>query len=189
MTPEYDIIVVGSGNAGFSAALSAREHGAQKVIVVDKCPPEWAGGNSYFTAGAYRTVFNGLQDVMEFVHNVDADTAKSIDMVPYSKDDFWNDLMRVTEGRADPELGRVLVDESRETVRWLSSKGIKFQLSFNRWLLHLMKVDEDKLTKLKDAGNSGEEWSCRSSMVERGSSHNTPQLHSAPTSKYTTPLP
>lgn len=134
MTPEYDIIVVGSGNAGFSAALSAREYGAQRVLLVDKCPPDWAGGNSYFTAGAYRTVFHGLEDVLELVHNVDSDTAERIDMQPYTKDDFWNDLMRVTEGRADKELARVLIDESRDTVRWLSSKGIKFQLSFNRLL-------------------------------------------------------
>ena len=134
MTPEYDIIVVGSGNAGFSAALSAREHGAQRVLLVDKCPPDWGGGNSYFTAGAYRTVFHGLDDVLELVHNVDSDTAERIDMQPYTKDDFWNDLMRVTEGRADKELARVLIDESRDTVRWLSSKGIKFQLSFNRLL-------------------------------------------------------
>jgi succinate dehydrogenase/fumarate reductase flavoprotein subunit len=160
MTPEYDIIVVGSGNAGFSAALSAREHGAQRVLVVDKCPPEWAGGNSYFTAGAYRTVFHGLNDVLEFVHNVEADKAKLIDMQPYTKEDFWNDLMRVTEGRADKELGRVLIDESRDAVRWLSSKGIKFQLSFNRFP-SLVCVNVDKHTALKAVGSSGVEWSCQ----------------------------
>jgi succinate dehydrogenase/fumarate reductase flavoprotein subunit len=132
MTQNYDIIVIGSGNAGFCAAHSARENGAKKVLLVDKCPPEWAGGNTYFTAGAYRTVFNGLDDVLPFVSNVDADTAKKIDMKAYTRDDFWDDLMRVTNGRADRELGKVLVDESRDTVRWLASKGIKFQLSFNR---------------------------------------------------------
>ena len=129
---EYDVIVVGSGNAGFSAALSARENGATKVLLVDKCPPEWAGGNTFFTAGAYRTVFHGLEDVLELVGNVDKKTAAKIDMKPYSREDFWGDLMRVTCGRADLDLARVLVDESRETVRWLASKGIKFQLSFNR---------------------------------------------------------
>lgn len=133
MTPEYDVIVVGSGNAGFSAALSARDNGAQRVLIIDKCPPDWAGGNSYFTAGAYRTVFNGLEDVLEFVQSVDKQTASKIDMRGYTREDFWNDLMRVTDGRADKELGRVLVDESRETIRWLASKGIKFQLSFNRY--------------------------------------------------------
>jgi len=141
---EYDVVVIGSGNAGFSAALSARETGANKVLLVDKCPPDWAGGNTFFTAGAYRTVFHGLQDVLSLVGNVDQETAQRIDMQEYSREDFWGDLMRVTSGRADPELGRVLVDESRETVRWLASQGIKFQLSFNRYVtypLHTCDVE------------------------------------------------
>jgi succinate dehydrogenase/fumarate reductase flavoprotein subunit len=133
--PEYDVVVVGSGNAGFTAAISARENGAEKVLLVDKCPPEWAGGNSYFTAGAYRTVFDGLDDILRFVSNVDEETAKRIDMTPYTKEDFWADLIKVTDGRADPELGRVLVDESRETIAWLAERGIKFRLSFNRYFI------------------------------------------------------
>jgi len=134
LSSSYDVIVVGSGNAGFAAALSSKQSGAKRVLLVDKCPPSWAGGNSYFTAGAYRTVFHGLDDVLSFVHNVDEETRGLIDMQPYTNEDFWNDLMRVTNGRADRELGRVLVDESRDTVGWLASLGIKFQLSFNRLL-------------------------------------------------------
>jgi len=134
LSSSYDVIVVGSGNAGFAAALSSKQSGAKRVLLVDKCPPSWAGGNSYFTAGAYRTVFHGLDDVLSFVHNVDEEMRGLIDMQPYTNEDFWNDLMRVTNGRADRELGKVLVDESRDTVGWLASLGIKFQLSFNRSL-------------------------------------------------------
>lgn len=95
----YDVIVAGSGNAGFSAAMSAKEHGAQRVLLVDKCrPEEWAGGNTNFTAGAYRTVFEDLQDILSVVQNVDKETASTIDMKGYSKEDFWNDLMRATNG-------------------------------------------------------------------------------------------
>src|SRR5579859_6443466 len=101
-SPEYDVIVVGSGNAGFCAALSAHDHGAKKILLVDKCPLEWAGGNTYFTAGAYRTVFNGLDDLMTFVKGVTKEKASKIDMKGYTKEDFWGDLMRVTNGRADP---------------------------------------------------------------------------------------
>jgi tricarballylate dehydrogenase len=133
--PQYDVIVIGSGNAGFSAALSAVDHGAKKVLLADKAPAEWAGGNSYFTAGAFRTVFHGLEDVLSFVQPVPEERRGKIDMEAYTEEDFWRDLMRVTEGRADKELGRVLVGESRETVGWLASKGIKFQLSFNRYHL------------------------------------------------------
>jgi len=156
--PEYDVIVVGSGNAGFSAALSAAEHGAQKVLLVDKCPLEWAGGNSYFTAGAYRTVFHGLGDVLSFVASVDTEKAKKIDMSAYTKQDFWNDLMRVTNGRADPELGKVLVDESREAVGWLAKKGIRFELSFNRYSLSIHQLMAGKHTRLMDGSSSGVGW-------------------------------
>lgn len=47
----YDVIVIGSGNAGFSAAYSARQHGAQRVLLLEKAPESWAGGNTTFTAG------------------------------------------------------------------------------------------------------------------------------------------
>ncbi|KAJ5467586.1 hypothetical protein N7475_005338 [Penicillium sp. IBT 31633x] len=60
-----DILVVGSGNAGLSAALSAAQtNPSLRVTVIDKSPASWAGGNSYFTAGAFRTVHNGVQDLL-----------------------------------------------------------------------------------------------------------------------------
>ncbi|KAJ5399569.1 hypothetical protein N7465_010058 [Penicillium sp. CMV-2018d] len=60
-----DILVIGSGNAGLSAALSAAQtNPTLKVTVIDKSPISWAGGNTYFTAGAFRTVHNGLPDLL-----------------------------------------------------------------------------------------------------------------------------
>jgi succinate dehydrogenase/fumarate reductase flavoprotein subunit len=124
--------VVGGGNAGFCAAISAAQSGAGKVILIDKCPEEWAGGNSYFTAGAFRTVHHGLEDILPIVNNVDSETANIIDLAPYTRDDFLGDLSRVTHGRFDPELGKELIDESNESVKWLARNGVRFQLSFNR---------------------------------------------------------
>src|ERR1700761_1289519 len=97
-----DVIVVGSGNAGFSAAASAKEHGAETVVVLEKAPESWAGGNSTFTAGAYRTVFAGLQDVLPLVNNVSPDMVDKIDMNPYSEKNFMDDLNRMCSGRSDP---------------------------------------------------------------------------------------
>lgn len=129
---KYDVIVVGSGNAGFSAAASAVENGAKSVLLLEKSPENWAGGNTTFTAGAYRTVFYGLEDVLPLTENVTPEIAKQIDMDPYLEKDFEADIRRVTNFRTDPILSKILVDESRETTKWLHSNGIKFQLSFNR---------------------------------------------------------
>ena len=133
-TETYDVIIVGSGNAGLSAAASAAEHLGQsgKIVVLEKAPASWVGGNSTFTAGAYRTVFHGLDDVLPLVSNVSAELAGKIDMDAYSEQNFWDDLMRVTSGRSDAELAKTLVGESRDVTRWLHRQGIRFVLSFHR---------------------------------------------------------
>ena len=137
LTQLYDVIVVGSGNAGFSAASSAKESGASKVLLLEKAPASWAGGNTTFTAGAYRTAFAGLQDVLSLVENVTPQTASKIDMEPYTERDFMNDLKRVTNNRSDPELANILVNKSNSTTKWLARNGIRFQLSFNRQAYHI----------------------------------------------------
>ncbi|PSR83560.1 hypothetical protein BD289DRAFT_483251 [Coniella lustricola] len=134
---EWDVVVVGGGNAGFSAAISAAETLSQRgqkprVLLVDKCPEAWAGGNSYFTAGAMRCVHNGLPDVLPLVNNVDEQLADKIDLDPYTTEDFLSDMQRVTEGRYDRHLGRTLVEDSNSTIKWLAGHGVRFQLSFNR---------------------------------------------------------
>ncbi|KAF2250619.1 fumarate reductase flavo protein subunit [Trematosphaeria pertusa] len=133
MPTHCSILVIGSGNAGFSAALSAAQAGASNILLIDKCPAAWAGGNSFFTAGAFRTAHGGLADLLPLVNNVDDETARAIDLDPYTEDDFSADLKRVTNGRSNEELGKALVRESRAAVEWLKrDAGVRFQLSFNR---------------------------------------------------------
>ena len=68
---ETDVLVIGSGAAGLTAALEARLHpSTPSVLLIDACNEEWAGGNSYFTAGAYRTCHGGLDDLAKVVSNV-----------------------------------------------------------------------------------------------------------------------
>jgi precorrin 3B synthase CobZ len=129
---ECDVLVAGSGNAGFSAAIAAAQAGAKRVLLIDKCPEDWAGGNSYFTAGAYRTVHSGINDLLPLVNNVDMETATKIDLAPYTKNDFSDDIKRICGGRSDAQLSRILVEDSNSAVKWLASNGVRFQLSFNR---------------------------------------------------------
>ncbi|KAI0118010.1 FAD/NAD(P)-binding domain-containing protein [Hypoxylon sp. NC0597] len=133
----YDVVVVGGGNAGFSAATTAAQSGA-RVCLVEKAPFEDAGGNTFYTAAAFRCCFDGLQDLLPNLFQVDGtkglpqDLVDKIEMTPYTKADFHGDISRVTKGRADPVLANILVDNSREAVQWLMDNGARFVLSFNR---------------------------------------------------------
>jgi tricarballylate dehydrogenase len=63
----YDVIVVGAGNAALCAALSAHESGAGRVLVLEKAPLDERGGNSLFTAGGFRFVHDGIDDLRKDV--------------------------------------------------------------------------------------------------------------------------
>jgi tricarballylate dehydrogenase len=56
---EYDVIVVGAGNAALAAAVSAREQGARRVGVLKKAPPELRGGNTHYSGGLFRFALAG----------------------------------------------------------------------------------------------------------------------------------
>src|SRR3981189_65278 len=63
---EYDVIVGGGGNAAFCAGLAAQEQGA-KVLMLEAAPEDESGGNSRFTAGSIRVVYNGVDDIKALV--------------------------------------------------------------------------------------------------------------------------
>ncbi|EGN98453.1 hypothetical protein SERLA73DRAFT_109955 [Serpula lacrymans var. lacrymans S7.3] len=129
----YDCIVIGCGHAGSCAALAAVESGCRKVLIVEKSPKEWAGGNGYFTAGAHRTVHNGLHDLLPIVNNVTVEQATLIDMEPYTTENYIADIMRLGNSQSDPILVKSMVDHSRDAVEWLARHvGIPFILAFHR---------------------------------------------------------
>lgn len=129
----FDIIVVGSGHAGSCAALSASDAGLKRILIIDKCPEEWAGGNGYFTAGAHRTVHGGLQDLLPLVCNVTAEQASQIDVDPYTAEQFTDDIMRLGDGKPDTALVKALVEGSRDAVQWLADRvKVPYTLAFNR---------------------------------------------------------
>jgi tricarballylate dehydrogenase len=127
----YDVVVVGAGNAAFSAALAARER-VERVLVLEKAPRAWVGGNSYFTAGAFRVTYESLDELRPILDDLSDEQADQIDLPPYTGQQFTADMQRVTQGRCDPELTAVLVDESASTIRWLHSKGLHWTLLYTR---------------------------------------------------------
>lgn len=129
--PDYDVVVVGGGNAGFSAAHAARERGAT-VLIVEKGEQAEAGGNSFYTAGAFRVAHEGLTTLAPYVDEKTKAVLDTSVLDPYSAEDFERDLHRVTEGRGDPGMARLLTRESADVVPWLASKGFTWRLMYER---------------------------------------------------------
>jgi tricarballylate dehydrogenase len=127
----HDVIVVGAGNAGMSAAHAARERGA-RVLVVEKADPEWSGGNSAFTAGAVRIAHGGLAELRDILEGIDDDLAAKTDLDPYTAEEFLADMRRVTLGRGDERMARILVGDSGPAMRWLHERGLRFRLMYER---------------------------------------------------------
>lgn len=123
-----DVVVVGGGNAGFSAAHAARERG-RRVLLLEKAPLDAHGGNSFYTAGAVRTAHGGLDDLAPILAEPPRPRTH---LAPYPPEEFAADLARVTEGRNDPVLTEAVVGRSRETVGWLAEQGIRWRLMYER---------------------------------------------------------
>jgi tricarballylate dehydrogenase len=127
----WDVVVVGGGNAAMCAALSARGQGA-RVLVLEKAPEAWRGGNSFFTAGGFRFAFKSFEELCEIVGDLSEEERASMEVDPYPEDVYYDDLMRVTEDCADPDLAMLLVRESQPTVRWMKAQGVRWIPMFGR---------------------------------------------------------
>lgn len=119
------IVVLGAGNAAFAAAVSARQRGAT-VTMIERAPEDEAGGNTRFTAGAIRCVYDGVDDLKLIMPDLTEQEIERTDFGAYTEADFFDDMGRVTEYRTDPDLCELLVTRSRDTMRWMKECGIKF---------------------------------------------------------------
>ena len=113
----HGLVVVGCGMAGLAAGLRAAELGLDPVLL-EKAPRDERGGQTrYVQSFRAPSANSGLPERgYEFA-------------VPdYSADDFYDDIMAQTNGKADPETARRLVDRASETVEWLTDHGVDWEM-------------------------------------------------------------
>jgi tricarballylate dehydrogenase len=120
-----DVVVVGAGNAAFCAALAAAENGIS-VLMLERAQEDEAGGNSRFTAGAFRCVYDGVEDLRALMPDLTDEEVANSDFGSYPEEKFFDDMGRVTEYRTDPDLCELLVTRSKSTMRWMHDKGVRF---------------------------------------------------------------
>lgn len=108
----YDVLVIGGGNAALCAAISARREGA-RVLVLEASSAFWRGGNTRHTRN------------MRCAH----DSATEILTGPYTEDEFFEDLMRVTKGKTDQDLAHHMIRESKSMLTWIEEQGVRWQPS------------------------------------------------------------
>lgn len=131
MNNEFDVIVVGSGNAALCAALAAQENHA-KVLIVEKADEALAGGNSKYTAGAMRFVYNNNEDLLPLLENPLDPRLPDTDFGSYTAAKFEADLLGFNDGRPISPEQRDLIDGSYDTLLWLANMGVKFQPIYSR---------------------------------------------------------
>ena len=128
---QFDVIVVGAGNAATSAALSARESGA-RVLMLEIAPEDARGGNSCFTGGAFRVVYHGLDDLARLIPDISDHELGNVDVGTYTEEEYFDDMGRMTEYRCDPDLTEILIRQSFEAAVWMREQGVRFQLGLGR---------------------------------------------------------
>ena len=107
---EAEIVIVGSGGAGVSAALAARECTKGRIVILEKLGV--TGGSTRFSCGYFNAVdperqrAQGIEDSLER-HIADTNASG--------------------RGRGDPELVRILCSEALDALHWVEGYGVKYE--------------------------------------------------------------
>lgn len=114
---EYDIVIVGSGGAGFASALSAKETSADVSIAIYERLPV-IGGNSALSSGNYGAAGTDIQKKQGETDDLYKDD---------SPDLYFKEKCKLGGYRSKPELTRIFADQALDGFNWLNGLGVTFQ--------------------------------------------------------------
>ncbi len=124
---EFDVVVVGCGIAGLSAAVSALEQGA-RVAILERAPLEDRGGQTRWTEAMMRMKsLDAVSDDFEEHFAKNAGHYLDPELVAEAAGSWenWSSIVKVL-GFTDPELISTLADRAGSTIRWLEKFGVRF---------------------------------------------------------------
>lgn len=110
MSIPWDVVVIGGGNAGLVAAITARER-VSRVLLLERAAAALRGGNTRHTRN------------VRCVH----DSGDRYTPGAYSYEELWHDLCAVGDGPADEELAAHTVRLSASVPGWMTSRGVRWQ--------------------------------------------------------------
>ncbi|MGW3769536.1 FAD-dependent oxidoreductase [Actinomadura verrucosospora] len=126
-THRYDVVVVGGGVAGLSAAVSAAENGA-RVALLERSPEAETGGNTRYTEAFLRMksldeVADGFEDALvdDFMGHPDPSIVNDAALPPRRQ----GALYRATH-TVDPDYVAALAENAPPTLRWMTRHGVRF---------------------------------------------------------------
>ena len=114
LSKQYDILIIGGGNAALCAAITAAEQGAG-VVILEAAPKFYRGGNSRHTRN-FRCMHQSPVSVL-----VDS----------YREDEYLDDLIKVTAGKTDEKLARLVIQATEQCLPWMEQRGVRFQPSLS----------------------------------------------------------
>ena len=138
-----DVLVVGGGNAGLCAAITAGRAGA-RVVLLESATKDFRAGNSRHT-----------RDI-RYMHKAATEYVTG----PYTEEEFWQDLRQVTGGETNEVLARLTIRASEELGEWMPANGVRWQKPL-RGTLHLTRTNLFMLGGGKAMMNAYYDTACR----------------------------
>lgn len=108
-TEQYDIVVIGAGGAGFSAAVQAKQSGAGSVVILEKQPI--VGGHTAISGGSVNAVDPKRQEKFGIKDSPELMTEQ---------------VLKAGDYRANPALVKILAEQSESAIQWLEDMGLQW---------------------------------------------------------------
>jgi len=105
---EADVVVVGTGFAGLSAAIEVQDAGCKTIVLEKTATPE---SGSILCLGAVTAGGSSLQKEVG---------------IDFSPEDYNDRIMGMSGNKNDPELVQIYAENSGKAIDWLVSLGVEF---------------------------------------------------------------